>query len=62
MGRIDYHLEKYQFSYAEESPRLTRQWADLPEECRQRQAGAKACPRIVRLNVDDVTHFEQLFR
>jgi len=62
MGRIDYHLEKYQFSCADESPRLTRQWADVVEECRQVKAGAEELLRIALLNVDYVTSFELPFR
>ncbi len=51
MERIDYHLEKYQFSCADESPRLTRQWADVPEECRQVKAGAEERLRIALLTL-----------
>ena len=62
MKRIDYHLEKYQFSCADESPRQTRQWADVLEECRQVKAGAEERLRIALLNVDYVTSFELPFR
>ncbi|MFZ4171698.1 DNA-binding protein [Enterobacter ludwigii] len=62
VGRIDYQLEKYQFSSADESPRLTRQWADVLEECRQLKAGAEERLRIALLNVDYVTSFELPFR
>ncbi|CAI1006328.1 DNA-binding protein [Serratia liquefaciens] len=62
MGRIDYHLEKYQFSCVDETPRLTRQWADVLAECRQLKAGAEARLRIALLNVDYVTSFELPFR
>lgn len=62
MGRIDYQLEKYQFSSADETPRLTRQWADVLEECRQLNAGAEERLRIALLNVDYVTSFELPFR
>lgn len=62
MGRIDYHLEKYQFSCADETPRLTRQWADVSEECRLLKAGAEERLRIALLNVDYVTSFELPFR
>ncbi len=62
MGRIDYHLEKYQFSCSDESPRLTRQWTDVLEECRQVKAGAEERLRIALLNVDYVTSFELPFR
>ncbi|WP_417448734.1 DNA-binding protein [Klebsiella aerogenes] len=62
MGRIDYHLEKYQFSCSDETPRLTRQWADVLEECRLLKAGAEERLRIALLNVDYVTSFELPFR
>lgn len=62
MGRIDYQIEKYQFSCASEPPRLTRQWADVLEECRQLKAGAEERLRIALLNVDYVTSFELPFR
>lgn len=51
MGRIDYHLEKYQLSCA-----------DVLDECRQMKAGAEARLRIALLNVDYVTSFELPFR
>lgn len=62
MGRIDYQIEKYQFSCSDEAPRLTRQWADVLEECRQQKAGAEERLRIALLNVDYVTSFELPFR
>ncbi|WP_436883348.1 helix-turn-helix domain-containing protein [Enterobacter asburiae] len=62
MGRIDYQIEKYQFSCASEPPRLTRQWGDVLEECRQLKAGAGERLRIALLNVDYVTSFELPFR
>lgn len=62
VGRIDYQIEKYQFSCAGEPPRLTRQWADVQEECRQLKAGAEERLRIALLNVDYVTSFELPFR
>ncbi|MGC6031373.1 DNA-binding protein [Enterobacter kobei] len=62
MRRIDYQLEKYQFSCADEPPRLTRQWSDVLEECRQLKAGAEERLRIALLNVDYVTSFELPFR
>ncbi|MCW2457509.1 UNVERIFIED_ORG: hypothetical protein M2414_005278 [Rahnella aquatilis] len=62
MGRIEYQIEKYHFSCADEPPRLTRQWADVQEECRQVTAGAQERLRIALLNVDYVTSFELPFR
>lgn len=62
MGRIDYQIEKYAFSCADETPRLTRQWADVLEECGYLKAGAEERLRIVLLNVDYVTSFELPFR
>ncbi|EPI9088460.1 helix-turn-helix domain-containing protein [Yersinia enterocolitica] len=62
MGRIEYQVEKYQFSCSDEVPRLTRQWADVLEECRQLKAGAEERLRIALLNVDYVTSFELPFR
>ncbi|TXE26762.1 DNA-binding protein [Serratia marcescens] len=62
MGKIDYQIEKYHFSCADETPRLTRQWADVLEECRQLKAGAEERLRIALLNVDYVTSFELPFR
>ncbi len=62
MGRIEYQVEKYQFSCSDETPRLTRQWADVLEECRQVKAGAEERLRIALLNVDYVTSFELPFR
>ncbi|MGJ3448493.1 helix-turn-helix domain-containing protein [Enterobacter sp. PTB] len=62
MGRIDYQIEKYQFSCTDETPRLTRQWADVLEECRHLKAGAAERLHIALLNVDYVTSFELPFR
>ncbi|MCT4737198.1 helix-turn-helix domain-containing protein [Raoultella ornithinolytica] len=62
VGRIDYQIEKYQFSCAGEMPRLTRQWSDVLEECRLIKAGAEERLRIALLNVDYVTSFELPFR
>lgn len=61
-GRIDYQIEKYSFTEMGETPRLTQQWADVAEECRQTQAGAEERLRIALLNVDYVTSFELPFR
>lgn len=62
MGLIDYQTEKYQFSCDGETPRLTRQWADVLEECRHLKAGAAERLRIALLNVDYVTRFGLPFR
>ena len=62
VGLIDYQIEKYQFLCTDETPRLTRQWADVLEECRQLKAGAAERLRIALLNVDYVTSFELPFR
>jgi len=61
-GRIDYQIEKYSFTEVGETPRLTQQWADVAEECRQTQAGSEERLRIALLNVDYVTSFELPFR
>ncbi|SFU14816.1 hypothetical protein SAMN05192562_106222 [Kosakonia arachidis] len=61
-GRIDYQIEKYSFTEMGETSRLTQQWADVAEECRQTQAGAEERLRIALLNVDYVTSFELPFR
>lgn len=61
-GRIDYQIEKYSFTEMGETPRLTQQWADVAEECRQTKAGAEERLRIALLNVDYVTSFELPFR
>ncbi|QJT81804.1 DNA-binding protein [Kosakonia sp. MUSA4] len=61
-GRIDYQIEKYSFTEVGETPRLTQQWADVAEECRQTQAGAEERLRIALLNVDYATSFELPFR
>lgn len=62
VGLIDYQIEKYQFLPADETPRLTRQWADVLEECRHLKAGAAERLCIALLNVDYVTSFELPFR
>ncbi len=41
---------------------LTRQWQDVPEECRQTRAGAGEWLHIALLNADYVTSFELTFR
>jgi len=61
-ARIDYEIEKYQFTQVDESPRLTQQWAEVLEECRQEKAGSEARLRLALLNVDYVTSFELPFR
>ncbi|WP_061797491.1 hypothetical protein [Serratia ficaria] len=61
-GRVDYQIEKYCFAEATESPRLTRQWANVIAECRENKAGAEERLRIALLNVDYVTSFELPFR
>lgn len=60
--RIDYQIEKYRFTEINESPRLTRQWADVLHECRQEKWGSEARLRFALLNVDYVTSFELPFR
>ncbi|AWS95873.1 MULTISPECIES: DNA-binding protein [Citrobacter] len=61
-GRIDYQTEKYSFTEAAESSRLTGQWADVIAECREMKAGPEERLRIALLNVDYVTSFELPFR
>ncbi|WP_438442448.1 DNA-binding protein [Kluyvera georgiana] len=61
-GRIDYQIEKYRFTEAMESERLTKQWADVMAECQASGAGAEERLRIALLNVDYVTSFELPFR
>ncbi|VFS26574.1 Uncharacterised protein [Serratia liquefaciens] len=61
-GRIDYDIEKYQFTEAGETPRLREQWREVYLECRQLRAGAGERLRIALLNVDYVTSFELPFR
>lgn len=61
-ARIDYEIEKYQFSEVNEPPRLTQQWQEVLEECRQEKAGSEARLRLALLNVDYVTSFELPFR
>ncbi len=60
--RVDYLAEKYVFTEQNEPPRLTRQWQDVLEECRQTGAGPEERLRIALLNVDYVTSFELPFR
>ncbi|MCU6244147.1 helix-turn-helix domain-containing protein [Enterobacter asburiae] len=62
VGQIEYQIEKYLFSCDGETPRLTRQWADVLEECRHLKAGSEERLRIALLNVDYVTSFELPFR
>lgn len=61
-ARIDYQIEKYQFTEINETPRLAQQWAEVLDECRQEQAGSEARLRLALLNVDYVTSFELPFR
>ncbi|HEX4502101.1 MAG TPA: DNA-binding protein [Scandinavium sp.] len=61
-ARIDYEIEKYQFTEVSEPPRLAQQWAEVLEECRQEKAGSEARLRLALLNVDYVTSFELPFR
>lgn len=61
-GHIDYQAEKYSFTEAAESSRLTDQWADVIAECREMKAGPEERLRIALLNVDYVTSFELPFR
>lgn len=61
-GRIDYQTEKYSFTEAAESSRLTGQWADVIAECQEMKAGPEERLRIALLNVDYVTSFELPFR
>ena len=60
--RIDYQAEKYSFTEARESSRLTGQWADVIAECRVLKADPEERLRIALLNVDYVTSFELPFR
>ncbi|MCW1828083.1 helix-turn-helix domain-containing protein [Enterobacter asburiae] len=62
MADVDYRIEKYAFEETDETPRLTRQWRDVLEECRELQAGPGERLRIALLNVDYVTSFELPFR
>lgn len=62
IGQIGYQTEKYQLLCTDETPHLTRQWADVLDECRQLKAGTAERLRIALLNVDDVTRFELPFR
>ena len=60
--RVDYQIEKYLLTEAAEPERLTRQWAEVLEECREQKSGAEERLRIALLNVDYVTSFELPFR
>lgn len=60
--RIDYQIEKYSFAEVNQTPRITQQWTEVIEECRQAQAGSIERLRIALLNVDYVTSFELPFR
>lgn len=59
-GIIDYQIEKYSFKEAAEPARLTRQWAEVMQECRKMSAEERL--RTALLNVDYVTSFELPFR
>jgi hypothetical protein len=61
-ARIDYEIEKYQFSEVSEPSRLAQQWSEVLAECRQEKAGSEARLRLALLNVDYVTSFELPFR
>ncbi|ERK08995.1 MAG: DNA-binding protein [Pantoea sp.] len=61
-GKIEYQIEKYSFTEIAEPTRLTAQWGEVLEECRQLPAGAEERLRIALLNVDYVTSFELPFR
>ncbi|WP_368541894.1 helix-turn-helix domain-containing protein [Enterobacter soli] len=61
-ARVDYHIEKYLLTEAAEPERLTRQWAEVLEECREQKSGAEERLRSALLNVDYVTSFELPFR
>jgi hypothetical protein len=61
-GRVDYQIEKYLLTEAAEPERLTRQWAEVMEECREQKSGAEERLRLALLNVDYVTSFELPFR
>lgn len=61
-GRVDYQIEKYRFTEATESPRLSQQWKDVIVECQENKASAKERLRFALLNVDYVTSFELPFR
>lgn len=61
-GRVEYQIEKYSFTEANEPARLSRQWADVLAECLENKAGAEERLRIALLNVDYVTSFELPFR
>lgn len=59
---VDYQIEKFSFMATEETPRITQQWSEVLEECRQQQANSADRLRIALLNVDYVTSFELPFR
>ena len=60
-GRIDYDIEKYQFTEAVRRHGSGSSGAKYTE-CRQLRAGAEERLRIALLNVDYVTSFELPFR
>lgn len=60
--RVDYQIEKYHLTEAAEPERLTRQWAEVLEECREQKSSAEERLRLALLNVDYVTSFELPFR
>ncbi|HGH1776520.1 TPA: DNA-binding protein [Salmonella enterica subsp. enterica serovar Mississippi] len=59
---INYQVEKYCFTEASESVRLTRQWAHVMKMCREQQVVPEERLRFALLNVDYVTSFELPFR
>lgn len=61
-GKIDYQIEKFALTEAGEPARITSQWQEVLDECRQQKAGAEERLRIALLNVDYVTSFELPFR
>ena len=61
-GKIDYQIEKFALTEAGEPARITSQWQEVRDECRQQKAGAEERLRIALLNVDYVTSFELPFR
>ena len=50
-GRVDYQIEKYLLTEAAEPERLTRQWAEVLEECREQKAGAEERLRLALLKI-----------
>ncbi|ASV56520.1 MULTISPECIES: DNA-binding protein [Lelliottia] len=59
---IDYQIEKYQFIEVNEPDHLSRQWAEVLEQCRQAKAGSEARLYLALQHVDYVTSFELPFR